>query len=176
MTATDCVGTLDRTLIQFWRGVATLDAMTEMNRIAARLIDADPFPATSLFITWRHRRRPPSPSRGSSSAKFSNEAVGRMKFAVVVAEGSGFRAAIVRGAGLTLHDPQPVPLELQVRGRRAGRRLPCSSRHLPPRTGGAKWLLDAAEALRRKLDAQVYRPADSTPPPSVVTESSRRRP
>jgi hypothetical protein len=169
-----CVGTLDRTLIQIWRGVATLEAMTEMNRIAARLIQADPFPATSLFIV-EASAPPPEHEPRKQLAKFSDEAVGRMKFAVVVAEGSGFRAAIVRGVGLTLTTLSPHRSKFKfVADVPAG--VAMLAPHLSSRTGGAKGLIDAAEALRRKLDAQVYRPGGSTPPPGFASESSRRRP
>jgi hypothetical protein len=170
-----CIGTLDRTLIQIWRGVAATDAMTEMNRIARRLIEADPFPATCLFIVEATAPPPESEPR-KQLAKFSSDAVSRMKFAVVVAEGSGFRAAIVRAVGTTLTTLSPHRSHFKFVGD-----VPAAASmlepHLAPRTGGAKGLIAGAEELRRKIDAQVYKTrTDSAAAAGSDDESSRRRP
>jgi hypothetical protein len=146
-----CVAVLGRTLIQIWRGVASAEAMTEMNRVARRLVDADPFPATSLFIV-EASAPPPEPQPRQQLAKFSSDAVSRMKLAVVVAEGSNFRAAIVRAVGVTLTSLSPHRSRFKFVGD-----VQTAATMLEPflsvRTGGARGLLDAAESLRRKIDA-----------------------
>ena len=72
-----------------------------MNELARAFVSASPLPATSLFVV---EAKSPSPDDGTRKnlATFSRDIVSQMKMSVVVAEGSGFRGALVRAVGAAL--------------------------------------------------------------------------
>jgi hypothetical protein len=154
-----CVAIWARTLIQIWRGVATGEACIEMNRIAAEMVEANPFPATSLFIV-EASSPPPEDEPRRELAKFSRHIVSRMSIAVIVAEGGGFRSAIVRAVGVTLTTlmPHRVPFKFVDDVRTAAKLL---DPHLAPRSGGAQELLHAVEELRAKITRQAGEPINT---------------
>jgi hypothetical protein len=148
-----CVAIWGRTLIQIWRGVATGEAAIEMNRIAGAMVGADPFPATSLFVV-EATSPPPEDVPRKQFAKFSRDIVSRMSLAVIVAEGGGFRSAIVRAVGVTLTMLMPHKVPFKYVGD-----LESASQLLDPRlapgTGGAAELLRIVEELRAKITRQA---------------------
>jgi hypothetical protein len=105
----------NRTLILIWRGRVSESAMLATNNAARRFV-AEPGPASCLFIV-ESGSPPPEGTARKALATFSREIAAQMVLAVVVAEGGGFRAALVRGVGLALR-PQ---VEIREREFRFGR-------------------------------------------------------
>jgi hypothetical protein len=131
-----------------------------MNAIASEMVGADPFPATSLFIV-EPTSPPPEDTPRTQFAKFSRDIVKRMSLAVIVSEGGGFRAAIVRGVGVTLTTMLPHRASFKfVNDVKVAADL--LEPYLAPRSGGAQELLLTVEQLRGRLD-QAGRKVIQTP-------------
>jgi hypothetical protein len=107
-----CVGTWNRTVIQIWRKTVAPEAVIEMNWTAGRLLAQAGDPVTCLFVV-EPSSPPPNDGARKELARFSRDIVPRMALAVIVAEGGGFRAALVRGVGvaLTTLAPHRVPFK-----------------------------------------------------------------
>lgn len=140
------VATWGRTFIQIWRGVPTAAASAEVNRLADAFVDASSIPATSLFIV-EPKSPPPEEQTRKNFATFSRDIVKRMSLAVIVAEGGGFRGAIVRAVGLTLTTMIPHRSRFSFVNdvETAAEML---TPHLMPGTGGAAELLRVVEEVR----------------------------
>jgi hypothetical protein len=104
-----CVGTWNRTVIQIWRKVVVPEAVVEMNWTAGRLLAQAGEPVTCLFVV-EPSSPPPNDGARKELARFSRDIVPRMALAVIVAEGGGFRAALVRGVGVALTTLAPHSL------------------------------------------------------------------
>jgi hypothetical protein len=143
------VGVWGPTLIQIWRGAPTKALTTEANRIAEGLIASSSVPVSSLFIV-EPASPPPDDETRKALAAFSRDIVSRMSVSVVVAEGGGFRGALVRGVGaaLTMILPHASKFKFVNDVSSAVRLI---EPHLVPGSGGAKGLLDAADELRAKI-------------------------
>jgi hypothetical protein len=147
-----CIAIWGRTLIQIWRGVATGEASTQMNRLASQLIAADPFPATSLFLV-EASSPPPEQETRLQFAKFSRESVSKMSLAVIVAEGGGFRSALVRAVGVTLTTLSPHRSQFRfVNDLETA--LKMLEPHLQPNIGGGAELGRVVADLRSKIEAK----------------------
>jgi hypothetical protein len=94
------VATWQRILILVWRGAPTASASARVNALAAAFVAASPLPATSLWVV--EAKSPPGDAARKNLAAYSRDLVAQMRLAVVVAEGSGFRGALVRGVGAAL--------------------------------------------------------------------------
>ena len=139
------------TLIQIWRGAPTKALTLEANRIADALIASSSVPVSSLFIV-ESGSPPPDDETRKALAAFSRDIVSRMSISVVVAEGGGFRSALVRGVGAALTMILPHSSKFKfVNDLSSGVRL--IEPHLNPGTGGGKGLLDATDELRGKIAA-----------------------
>ena len=131
-----------------------------MNVIASEVVGHDAFPATSLFIV-EETSPPPGDITRTQFAKFSRDIVSRMKLAVIVSEGGGFRSAIVRGVGVTLTTMLPHRASFKfVNDVEVAANL--LEPLLAPGSGGAQELLLAVEQLRGRLD-QAARKVFQTP-------------
>jgi len=95
------VGSWGTTLIQIWRGAPTGKLSAAVNRAARDFVQSTASPVSSLFIVER-RSPPPDDAARKNLAAFSRDLVSHMSIAVVVAEGGGFRGALVRAVGVTL--------------------------------------------------------------------------
>lgn len=143
------VGVWGTTLIQIWRGAPTPALTMEANRIANALIASSSAPVSSLFVV-EAASPPPDDETRKALAAFSRDIVSRMSISVVVAEGGGFRAALVRGVGIALTMILPHSSKFKfVNDMSSGVRM--VEPHLKPGSGGAKALLDAAEGMRAKI-------------------------
>jgi len=143
------VGVYGATLIQVWRGSVTNKAATGMIRIARALVDSYPGSGSSLFIVERGSPPPDDESRKHLAA-FSRDLASRMKIAVVVAEGGGFRGSLVRAVGVTLTMLLPHSSKFKfVNDIGVGATL--VEPHMTPGTGGAAKLIEVAEQLRQKI-------------------------
>src|SRR5262249_45293256 len=109
-----CVATWNETLIQIWRRATRDTAVIGASRITAEFVEraASRGPMTWLSIIERNSDVPTSRGR-AELAKMSREILTRMKVAVAVTEGGGFRAATVRGVGtaLTTLMPHRMPIK-----------------------------------------------------------------
>lgn len=149
------VGIWGRTLIQIWRGPATGTASAEVNEIGRSLVAAGSFPATCLFIVERGSP-PPGEETRKNFATFSRDIASRMGIAVVVSEGGGFRAALVRAVGVALTTLVPHSSYFKfVNDLDTAFRL--IGPHLPPGVGGVEALTRATEEVRAKIGAAHVR-------------------
>ena len=138
-----------RTLIQIWRGAPTGEASGEVNRIGRDMVGAATFPASSLFIVERGSP-PPGEETRRNFATFSRDVVSRMSISVVVAEGGGFRGALVRAVGVTLTTVMPHRSKFEFVND-LGVAVRLLSPHLPPGLGGAEKLIGVTDELRTKI-------------------------
>lgn len=95
------VATWGRTFIQVWRGAPTAKASARINDLAAGFVACSPSPATCLWVI-EAKSPPPDDATRKNFAAFSRDLVASMQLAVIVAEGGGFRGALVRGVGAAL--------------------------------------------------------------------------
>lgn len=95
------VATWGRTFIQIWRGPPSASASARVNELASAFVSASPLPATSLWVVEAKSPSPDDATR-KNFATFSRDIVSQMKMSVVVAEGGGFRGALVRAVGAAL--------------------------------------------------------------------------
>ncbi len=140
------VATWGRTFIQIWRGAATPQASEQVNVLASKFVDAAPQPATSLFIVESHSP-PPEDQTRKNFAAFSRDIVSRLALAVIVTEGSGFKAALVRAVGVTLTTMVPHRSRFKfVNDVDMAAHL--LAPHLLPGSGGAAALTRVVQELR----------------------------
>lgn len=145
------VGIWGRTLIQIWRGPPTGKASAKVNDIGRVLVASGSVPATCLFIVERGSP-PPNEETRKNFATFSRDIGSKMAIAVVVSEGGGFRAALVRAVGVALTTLVPHSSNFKfVNDLAAAFRL--LAPHLAPGTGGVEGLAKATEELRSKMGA-----------------------
>jgi hypothetical protein len=145
------VGIWGTTLIQIWRGAPTSPLTAEINRIASAFVASSREPVSSLFIVERGSPPPDDESRKNIAA-FSRDLVSRMSISVVVAEGGGFRSALVRAVGVTLTTILPHSSKFRfVNDAESAARL--LEPHLGSRSRGAGGLLAAVAELRARLGA-----------------------
>lgn len=141
-----CVATWDRVLIQLWRGEATLEAAEQWLKIGeAFLLESAGNRCSSLSIVESRSPPPADKVRQALTASFGGLARS-MRHQIVVAEGSAFRSALVRGVGLTL---SPVPLGYAVSVDEAARTL---APELSPTAGGAESLKSVVSTIRALVD------------------------
>jgi len=146
------VGTWGRTFIQIWRGATTHAAVAEMNHFARQFVESKGDPATSLFIVERSSPPPDDASR-KGIAEFSRDAAKDMSLSVVVAEGGGFRAALVRAVGVTLTTLLPHSSKFKFEND-LETAIQLLGPHLMPGAGGAEGLEAAVEELRSKIEVR----------------------
>lgn len=106
-------------------------------------------PVTFIALLEPNSPPPPDPVR-KLLARWSRDIVPKMATAAMVAEGSGFRTAIVRAVGVTLTTlvPHKVPFKFFANVEAAIEEL---APHLPPGSGGATALRRVIEELRADM-------------------------
>jgi len=140
-------GTWGTTLIQIWRGPPSGKLSAEVNRIAGEFITSHPGDVSSLFIVERSSP-PPDDETRKNFAAFSRDLSAKMNISIVVAEGGGFRGALVRAVGVTLTTLLPHSAKFKfVNDLNVAARL--VEPHL--RVGDSQTLLAACEELRAKI-------------------------
>lgn len=151
-----CLGTWDRVLLQIWRWEVHPASVAELDRIA-RAFMADRSRRISSLAVIEATATPPSPAARQALSKFYRELASAMTLAVVVPEGSGFRAAFVRGVGLTLSTLSPHMLPFKFVGSVDQAALLLAP-HLSPAAGGAEALVERIEELRLALTNHAPHP------------------
>jgi len=143
------VGLYGATLIQIWRGTVSGAASARINRIARALVESNSGPVSCLYVVERSSP-PPGDEARKALAAFSRDLVSRMRIAVVVAEGGGFRGSLVRAVGVTLTTLLPHSSKFSfVSDVPVGAKL--IEPHMIAGIGGASSLTQAAEQLRQKI-------------------------
>lgn len=151
------VATWGRTFIQIWRGAPTGKTSARINELATQFVASAPFPATSLFIVEAKSPSPDDETR-RNFATFSRDIVSQMKLALIVAEGGGFRGALVRAVGVALTTILPHRSNFKfVNDVETAAQL--LGPHLVPGSGGPAALVKVADELRAKIGET--KPGDS---------------
>jgi len=151
-----CFASWDNVLIEIWRFAPAPHLVSEKNRIAREFIAKCPARVCSVSII-EPTSPPPNDRARAELAKFSSEIVPQMALAIIVAEGGGFRAALIRGVGITLTAlmPHRIPFKFVTDVAEA---VALIVPHLSTAPGGARGLQHAVEEVRRQLSPGA--PAD----------------
>jgi len=143
-----CVATWQRTVFAIFRGEATLANVGNISKVCAAELAAGPGPVTYLGVIERSSPAPSDLVR-KELANWSRDVVSRMACAVMVAEGGGFKNALVRGVGvaLTVLAPHRVPFKFASTVDEATSLL---DKHLPAGSGGAHELARVVAEVRER--------------------------
>lgn len=136
-------------LIVIWRREVTLEGVTELKKIGSVFAQAGNGQRSCLTIV-QSTSPPPSDKVRSPFASFHREIAPHMKEQIVVAEGSGFRSALVRSIGVALStiSPKSLPFKFATGLDEAAALL---QPHLSPAAGGAEGLKRALIDVRARL-------------------------
>lgn len=147
-----CIATWHQTVIEVWRGVPTATGVRHMMKTCEKLLATGRGDVTYLAIVERSSPAPPERVR-PVLAQWSREIVPRMAGAVIVAEGGGFRSALVRGVGIALTALLPHKIPFKFSGTLdEGANLLAS--FVPASVGGVTALRAAAEKVHAEMDNQ----------------------
>jgi hypothetical protein len=138
-----CVAVWDRVLIQVWHFATTISAVAQLDAIARAYIGQVKAPISSIAIVER-TSPPPGDEVRALLSKFYRDLAPQMRQQIVVADGGGFRGAIVRAVGLTLSTLAPSTLPFRFVGS-VHEATTIVSPHLSVTSGGEV-------ALRRVVD------------------------
>lgn len=108
-----CLATWHQTVITLWVGPPTVDQVLRISAACKLMLaNSSKGPASYLSVIERSSPAPSEPVR-KEFANWSRDVVSRLGVAVMVAEGGGFRGALVRGVGvaLTVLLPHKVPFK-----------------------------------------------------------------
>jgi len=143
-----CVVSWDRVLIHVWCHATTRDAIANLERYARAFIAEQPpgQKICSLGIVER-TSPPPGDQVRSDLSRFFRELMPQLNAAIIVPEGGGFRAAMVRGVGVALSTlaPRSLPFTFADSIPSAAQRI---APFLSPRAGGAATLETVIEQAR----------------------------
>lgn len=147
-----CIATWDCALIQIWRREVTAEAVAQLAEITRRFSEELARPICSVAVIERTSPAPPEAVR-SSLSRFYRDSASDFAAAVVVAEGGGFRSALVRGVGVALSmlAPKTIPFEFAANVRAAAVII---APYLSPVAGGASGLERSVEEVRVHLDRE----------------------
>jgi hypothetical protein len=129
-----CVALWDNVLIQVWQFATTPTAVVELDTIARAFIAQLGGPICSIAVIER-TSPPPKDDVRALLAKFYRELAPQMSQQIVVADGGGFRGAIVRAVGVTLSALAPRALPFRFVGS-VPEATTLVRPHLSPRAGG----------------------------------------
>jgi hypothetical protein len=144
--ANACLASWHETLFCVYRGPASIQHVTVTSQHCRALIERSKGQATYLSIIERSSPAPTEEVR-RVLAEWSRDVVTKMAAAVIVAEGGGFKNALVRGVGIALTAlvPHKVPFKFSSS---AAEGVQLISRYLPAELGGAAALQLAIEEVR----------------------------
>ena len=139
-----CFSIWHQTLVCVFHGAASVEHVKLNSRLCRSLLEEARGPVTCISVIERSSP-PPADRVRRELAVWSRDVVPRLAAAVMVAEGGGFRSALVRGVGvaLTALMPHRVPFTFTTSVDDAVRVL---GPYLPTRCGGPAEL--AAEIAR----------------------------
>ena len=142
------VATWHQTVLTIFRGATTLEHVAGISAVCQSLLVNGKGPALYMSVIERGSPAPTDLVR-KELAHWSRDIVSKMAIAVIVAEGGGFRNAIVRGVGvaLTLLAPHAVPFKFCGSVAEGADIL---ARFLPKSAGGATELALAIAEVRAR--------------------------
>lgn len=141
------VFTWDRVLIQVWRLGITADAVDALERVTLEYAREQPGGKISSLSIIERTSPPPAEHVRRDLSRFYKNLGPHLHEAIVVAEGGGFRAALVRGVGLALSSLAPNSLPFRFVDT-IGSASMAIAPHLSPGAGGASGLLAVVERAR----------------------------
>jgi hypothetical protein len=141
-----CVALWDNVLIQVWHFAATAAAVTELERIARSFILQRGGRICSVAVIER-TSPPPKDDVRVLLAKFYRELAPQMSEQIVIADGGGFRGALVRAVGVTLSTFAPRALPFRFVGS-VNEATALVAPHLSARAGGEKELQRVLREVR----------------------------
>jgi hypothetical protein len=162
LDSTHGTATWESTLIHVWRGRVTPEAAAGFNLIARSFLKDARKPITTLYVV-EPSSPPPGDLARAELATWSREIVPKTALAVIVAEGGGFRSALVRGVGITLTALMPHRLQLKFVGE-LDQALALLRPHLPLAAGGSEGLRGALNELREAMANRGTRPINPDRP------------
>ena len=147
-----CIATWDCVLIQLWRREVTAEAVGHLIEITRSFSEEQARPVCSIAVIER-TSPPPAEQVRSSLSRFYRDFAADFASAVVVAEGGGFRSALVRGVGVALSmlAPKTLPFEFVATVRQAAVII---GGHLSAASGGATGLERSVEEVRMQLERE----------------------
>ncbi|AKF04803.1 hypothetical protein [Sandaracinus amylolyticus] len=151
LDADHCLATWDRVLIQVWRGPMTMENLAGLERVARSFLAEQPAGAKVSTISIIERTSPPPTDEvRKGMSRVYRDLTSSMDHAIIVPEGGGFRAAIVRGVGVALSSlsPKALPFKFVDTIRSAAVMV---APQLTPGAGGAGELEAAIERVRAKV-------------------------
>lgn len=151
VNATHVIATWDRVLIQLWRGEVTLADAEKLLALGREFIaTSDSHPLNILTIIESRSPAPTQKVRSVLSACFA-EFAKTTQHQFFVSEGSGFRAALIRGVGLTVSTlaPSLLPFKFATSLDEVAVTI---GPHISVAAGGAEGLKRAVADLRFLLD------------------------
>ncbi len=151
LTEDHCFATWDRLLVIVWRREVTPEGVDTLAKIGRMFVHSSDVPVCCLTIV-ESTSPPPSDKVRASMAAFHREVNASMKQQIVVAEGSGFRSALVRSIGVALStiSPKTLPFKFVAGIDEAALLI---QPHLSRTAGGAEGMKNALGDLRKKLTA-----------------------
>jgi len=149
LTQHHCFATWDRLLVVIWRREVTLEGVAELRKIGTGFAQGSKVPCSCLTIV-QSTSPPPSDKVRGPYAAFHREIAPNMKEQIVVAEGSGFRSALVRSIGVALStiSPKSLPFKFASGLDEAAVLI---HPHLSPGSGGGDGMKRALAELRTRL-------------------------
>jgi hypothetical protein len=148
-----CLATWDTVLIQVWRLETTSEAVADLVRITRAFIAEQTHSICSIALIEGTSPAPTDVVRKQLS-NFYREFAPSMEKAIVVAEGGGFRAALVRGVGITLSMLAPSALPFTFVGSTREATL-LIGKHLSPGAGGTEALQRVVAQVRAEASARA---------------------
>jgi hypothetical protein len=143
-----CLATWHQTVISIFRGPASVEHVASISKQCRALLDSGNSSVTYLSVIERSSPAPSEPVR-RELAHWSRDVVSRLSAAVLVAEGGGFKNALVRGVGvaLTMLAPHKVPFKFASTVAEASELL---ARFIPDNAGGPAEVARAVTEVRER--------------------------
>ena len=146
--------TFDRVFVQVWRGEVTQQTVHELLRVGQLLVREQGSRQCSILSVVESASPPPNERMRPLLSACFRELAPDMRLQLFVAEGSGFRAALVRGVGLAVSTfaPSLLPFKFASSIAEAASAIGPT---LSAAAGGASGLQAAVEVVRSQLDAPI---------------------
>jgi len=142
-----CIVTWDRVIIQVWRFATTREAIADLELISRAFIAEQRTRKICSVSIVEHTSPPPGELVRGHLSRFYRELAPSVHEAVIVPEGGGFRAAMVRGVGVALSTLAPRSLSFKFADS-VRSAADVVGPHLSPTAGGAMALEAAIEEAR----------------------------
>lgn len=148
-----CVATWHQTVFTVFSGIATVEHVVGISALCQSFLSNGKGPATYMSVIERSSPAPTDVVR-KELARWSRDVASKMSAAVIVAEGGGFKNAIVRGVGvaLTVLTPHAVPFKFCGN---VAEGVELLARFIPESVGGAAELSLAIAEVRARYTSHV---------------------